>query len=117
MGDFLILGRFEDNYEWSVTRYNLPVSIYHLPVTNYPLPLTNYHLENKPFCQIKPFSEMWLEFTKTISESQILQIVNFSTKHSDVKKYIALYILKFMIFFYKGKFFFTKNFLYKKISR
>ena len=56
MGDFLILGRFEDNYEWSVTRYNLPVSIYHLPVTNYPLPLTNYHLENKPFCQIKPFS-------------------------------------------------------------
>ena len=56
MGDFLILDRFEDNYEWSVTRYNLPVSIYHLPVTNYPLPLTNYHLENKPFCQIKPFS-------------------------------------------------------------
>ena len=59
----------------------------------------------------------WLEFTKTMCESQILQIVNFSTKHSDVKKYIALYILKFMIFFYKEKFFFTKNFLYKKISR
>ena len=62
MGDFFILGRFEDNYEWSVTRYNLPVSIY-------PLPLTNYHLEIKPFCQIKPFRVTTQNYITLIKQS------------------------------------------------